>query len=71
MRPRCSPYGIYYRNAERYAKYHIPEPDYVWSGRALCGRDIGRSAYFTYARPADLCEDCARLARKEKRSWNT
>jgi len=37
MKPRYSPYGIYYRNAGRYAKYHIPEPDYVWTGKALCG----------------------------------
>jgi len=47
---------------------YSPEPDYVWTGKALCGRDIGKSAYFTYERPANLCKDCARLARKEKES---
>lgn len=55
----------YARMAERRARYHVEAPDYVRTGRARCGADIGRAGFYArslveaLATGRGVCKRCA------------
>jgi hypothetical protein len=59
----------WYRNAGR-GKYHKTTRDWVRSGLAVCGADIGRAGFTAKAGELDriphtkICRHCTRQARK-------
>lgn len=55
----------WYRNVGRTTKYHKAAPDWVKSGKAVCGEDIKRPAYVIdtrknepYRSDSPFCKHC-------------
>lgn len=55
----------WYRNAGRGPRYHAGRPDWIRSGRAMCGADISRPTYVVDRGPPSdnlpTCKRCKRL----------